>query len=144
MSTENDDFIEKLLRDLPKAEPLSELETRRFEKFIDAKADEYKKSQRKFRFQIPTSIAASVAIAMGAVIFFSHNNTSIPTKVPATASPSAAPSGSSEGSETTAPTTEPTAEATAKPVESHASNGGSTSNQSGNTGQYTDLSLIHI
>ena len=34
--TNEDDFVEKLLRDLPKAPPMNKLEIKRFEKHIDS------------------------------------------------------------------------------------------------------------
>ena len=44
MSKENDEFVENLLSGLPKAEPISEFELRKFEKMIDRQVSDYKAS----------------------------------------------------------------------------------------------------
>lgn len=73
MSTENDDFVDGLLRGLSKAEPMSEFEIRKFEKLIDQQASDYKKSTRTFRFKLPASVAASIAIAFGAAFLLTNH-----------------------------------------------------------------------
>ena len=96
MSTENDDFVEGLLKGLPKAEPISEIELRKFEKLIDRQADEFKKSKRASGFRIPASIAASVVIVFGAAFLLSNHGKIIksdigithPSSPPASANPS--------------------------------------------------------
>ena len=74
MSKENDEFVENLLSGLPKAEPISEFELRKFEKMIDRQVSDYKASKRPSRFNLPTSIAASIAIVFGAVFVLSNQN----------------------------------------------------------------------
>jgi len=74
MSKENDEFVENLLKGLPKAEPISEFELHRFEKMIDHQAAEYKRSHKTSRLKLPTSIAASIAIVFGAVFVLTNQN----------------------------------------------------------------------
>lgn len=74
MSKENDDFVENLLGGLPKAEPISEFELRKFEKMIDRQASEYKRSSSSTRFKFPASIAASIAIVFGAVFVLTNQS----------------------------------------------------------------------
>ncbi len=135
MSTENDDFVEKLLRDLSTAEPLTEFETRKFEKFVDAKAADYKQSQQKNRFRVPTSVAASVAIALGAVFFFTGHNSNQDLNNPLNPNPSASSSNSATGegaspSESSQPST--------KPSTPKGNSGNSSQSSGGDTGQYSD------
>jgi len=79
MSIENNDWVEDLLKGLLKIEPMSEFEIRKFEKLIDRQAEEFKKSKLGSRFKIPASIAASVAIAFGAVLLLTnHGNVVLP------------------------------------------------------------------
>ena len=75
MSKENEDFVEDLLKALPKAEPISEFELRKFEKLIDRQTEEFKQSKQKRGFKIPMSVAASIAIAFGAVFLLSNHGT---------------------------------------------------------------------
>lgn len=89
MSKENDEFVENLLKGLPAAEPISELELRRFEKIIDHQAEEYKRSHKTSRLKLPTSVAASIAIVFGAV--FVLTNQSSVTEPTSSVTESAAP-----------------------------------------------------
>lgn len=106
MSRENDDFVENLLSGLPKAEPISEFELRKFEKLIDRQAAEYKASKQKSKFKFPTSVAASIAIVFGAVFLLTNQN---PATSPSTtvthsgSSTEAGDSSSTEGEFTPAP-----------------------------------------
>jgi hypothetical protein len=74
MSKENDDFVENLLSGLPKAEPISEFELRKFEKMIDRQAAEYKASKKMSRYKFPASVAASIAIVFGAAFVLTNQN----------------------------------------------------------------------
>ncbi len=74
MSTENDDFMDDLLKGLPRAEPISEFEIRKFEKLIDQQAAQFKKSKRSLGFKIPASIATSLAVAFGTAFLLSNHS----------------------------------------------------------------------
>lgn len=133
----NDEFIDALLRDMPKPEPLSDFERRRFEKLIDTQAAEVKRSRQKRRLTVPTSIAASVAIALGAVLFF-HQHGTVGSHVVATPTPSnSAAQGEGDGSTASPSTGTPTAGAT-KPATPGPSHQGGTSGTGSTTGQYSD------
>lgn len=99
MSKENDDFVENLLSGLPKAEPISEFELRKFEKMIDRQAADYKASKQTSRFKFPTSVAASIAIVFGAVFVLTNQNPSTTPSTTVTESGSNAESGNSSSTE---------------------------------------------
>ncbi len=98
MSKENDDFVENLLGGLPKAEPISEFELRKFEKLIDRQASEYKRSNSSTRFKFPASIAASIAIVFGAVFVLTNQTSVTGPTTSVTESGSTIESGSSNSS----------------------------------------------
>jgi len=98
MSKENDDFVDNLLKGLPKAEPTSDFELRRFEKIIDRQAEEYKRSSKSSRLKFPTSIAASIAIVFGA--FFVLTNQSPVTGPTSSVTDSGSPAESSNSNST--------------------------------------------
>jgi hypothetical protein len=106
MSIGNDDFVEDLIKGLPKAEPMSEFEIRKFEKLIDRQAEEFSKSKRSSSFKLPTSIAASIAIVFGAVLLLTnHAGTIKPLGgITQTASPQPSSNATQDEGSTTTPT----------------------------------------
>jgi hypothetical protein len=98
MSKENDDFVENLLGGLPKAEPISEFELRKFEKVIDRQASEYKRSNSSTRFKFPASIAASIAIVFGAAFVLTNQSSVTGPTTSVTESGSTTESGNSKSS----------------------------------------------
>ena len=98
MSKENDDFVENLLGGLPKAEPISEFEIRKFEKMIDRQASEYKRSNSSTRFKFPASIAASIAIVFGAAFVLTNQSSVTGPTTSVTESGSNTESGNSNSS----------------------------------------------
>lgn len=78
----DDEQVEKLLKGLPKAPPMSPLEVKRFEKQIDALvASEKEASQRKS--WVPNlSVAASVVALIAGIAIYSGGSNSLPTSLP--------------------------------------------------------------
>lgn len=78
----DDEQVEKLLKGLPKAPPMSPLEVKRFEKQIDALvASEKGRSQRKS--WVPNlSVAASVVALVAGIAIYSGGSDSLPTSLP--------------------------------------------------------------
>jgi hypothetical protein len=78
----DDEQVEKLLKGLPKAPPMSPLEVKRFEKQIDALvASEKEVSQRKS--WVPNlSVAASVVAIIAGIAIYSGGSDSLPTSLP--------------------------------------------------------------
>ena len=77
-----DEFVEKLLKGLPKAPPMSPLEVKRLEKHIDVliAAEKEKKANKNW---IPRlSVAASVVALIAAVAVFSGGNEAIQNTIP--------------------------------------------------------------
>ena len=106
MSKDNDDFVEDLLKALPKAEPISEIEIRKFEKLIDRQTEEFKKSKQKRGFKLPMSVAASIAIAFGAVFLLSNHETIVkPNEVNTQTNSNLPSAGSTQGGNAKAPST---------------------------------------
>jgi len=112
MSNE-EDRIRQLLGNLPKAPSMSEIEIKRFEKFIDAQVEDLKKSKvgstRNRNFSIA---AALILVFSGGAIFASQKNSPLyvptpPVTSPAISSPqpSSAPS---EGAQPSQPVVKPT------------------------------------
>jgi hypothetical protein len=96
MSHNEDDFVEKLLKDLPKAPPMSALEIKRFEKNIDALVAGGGNRQTKRNWVPAFSVAASVIAVVAGLTIFSGNSDIVKNAVPSvTTSESAAPEPSS-------------------------------------------------
>ncbi len=78
----DDEQVEKMLKGLPKAPPMSPLEIKRFEKQIDALvASEKGRSQRKS--WIPNlSVAASAVALIAGIAIYSGGSESLPTSLP--------------------------------------------------------------
>lgn len=92
MSHNEDDFVEKLLKDLPKAPPMSALEIKRFEKNIDALVAAGGNRQTKRNWVPAFSVAASVIAVVAGLTIFSGNSEIVKNVVPTvTASESATP-----------------------------------------------------
>lgn len=92
MSHNEDDFVEKLLKDLPKAPPMSALEIKRFEKNIDALVAAGGNRQTKRNWVPVFSVAASVIAVMAGLTIFSGNSEIVKNAVPTVvASESATP-----------------------------------------------------
>jgi len=109
MSIGNDDFVEDLIKGLPKAEPISEFELRKFEKLIDRKAEEFKKSKRSSTFNISVSVAASIAIVFGAVFMLANHSDSIKSvgRITQPATPQPSLNGTQDKGSTASPTQNP-------------------------------------
>jgi hypothetical protein len=91
--TNEDDFVEKLLRDLPKAPPMNDLEIKRFEKHVDSLVEAENKQKISKGWGSKLTVAASiVALVAGVAIFADSSKIINPQK-----SPIAAPSSSSTG-----------------------------------------------
>ena len=73
MNRENDDWVEDLLKGLPKAAPMSEIEMHKFKKLIETQTAEHEKSMRRSSFKVPASVAASIAMVFGAVLLISNH-----------------------------------------------------------------------
>lgn len=78
----DDEQVEKLLKGLPKAPPMSPLEVKRFEKQVDTLvASEEGRSQRKS--WVPNlSVAASVVALVAGIAIYSGGSDSLPTSLP--------------------------------------------------------------
>jgi hypothetical protein len=75
MSKENDDFVEDLVKNLPKGRPMSEFELKKFEKLIDSEiASSYPATKRNSVTQRMSIAASVVAIFIGVGIFATQNN----------------------------------------------------------------------
>ena len=72
--TAEDDFVEKLLKDLPKAPPMSDLEIRRFEKHVDSlvEAEDKKKVSKGWSSQF--AAAASIVVLVAGVAIFANSS----------------------------------------------------------------------
>ena len=98
--SKEEERIRQLLGNLPKAPPMSEIETKRFEKFIDAQVEDLKKSKLSSTRNRNFSIAAALILVISGGAFFASQKNSplhIPTPLvtsPAISSeqPSSAPS----------------------------------------------------
>jgi hypothetical protein len=73
--SQDDEFVDDLLKGLSKAAPMSEFELRKFERLIDRQTEEYKKTQHRNRFKMPASIAASIVVAFGIILTVSNHGT---------------------------------------------------------------------
>ena len=120
MSKENDDFIEELLKGLPKVEPMSEFEIKKFEKLIDKQTGLYAKSKAKSSFRMPASIAASIAIAFGAAFLLTNNSSVVNTKGEISSSQSTPTKSGESQNQSLAPTT--TTGSGSKPVNEGSNN----------------------
>jgi hypothetical protein len=93
MTTE-DDFVEKLLKKLPKAPPMSDLEVKRFEKHVDALVAAENKKKVSKGWNSKFSVAASViALVAGVAIFVDSSEIINPknSQNPGITSPSSSP-----------------------------------------------------
>lgn len=94
MKNSDDEFVEKILRDLPKAPPMSSFEIKRFEKQIDELVRS-QKAQPAQRSQFSRlTVAASIVALVAGVAIFANDSEVLNGKLPV-ASPSAS-SGVSE------------------------------------------------
>lgn len=73
-NTDDEKFVEKLLRDLPKAPEMSPLEVKRFEKQIDLLVANEKGQNRSRRWVPQLSAAASVVILFAGVVVFTNSS----------------------------------------------------------------------
>jgi hypothetical protein len=118
MSNEDEERIRQLLGNLPKAPAMSEIEIKRFEKFIDTQVEGIKKSKSGSTRNRNFSIAAALILVIsGGAIFASQKNSPFhgPTsQVTSPAIPSEQPSAtSSENSQPPQPVVKPTIPQTA-------------------------------
>jgi hypothetical protein len=72
--TNEDDFVEKLLRDLPKAPPMNKLEIKRFEKHIDSLVAAEKPVTSKKGWNSKLSVAASVVALIAGIGIFANSS----------------------------------------------------------------------
>ena len=72
--TQDDDFVEKLLRDLPKAPPMNKLEIKRFEKHIDSLVAAEKQAKIKKGWNSKLSVAASVVALIAGIGIFANSS----------------------------------------------------------------------
>lgn len=94
--TSEDDFVEKLLRDLPKAPPMNDLDIKRFEKHVASLVDAENKKKISKSWNSKLTVAASlVALVAGVGIFANSAKVTNPQKSPI-AAPSSSPTGSSD------------------------------------------------
>ena len=100
MTTE-DDFVEKLLKKLPKAPPMSDLEIKRFEKNVDSLVAAENKKKVSQGWNSKFSVAASVIALVAGVALFVDSSEIINPKNspnPGITSPSSSPtSGTGQG-----------------------------------------------
>jgi hypothetical protein len=114
MSNEEEERIRKLLGGLPKAPPMSEIEIKRFEKFIDSQVADLKKAKTKTRNNRNISIAAALILVVGGgAIFASQKNSIIQNSTPQ-ASSNSEPSSQPSTSTSTNPTPHSTSKAKKK------------------------------
>jgi len=111
--SKEEERIRQLLGNLPKAPPMSEIETKRFEKFIDAQVEDLKKSKLSSTRNRNFSIAAALILVIsGGAIFASQQNSPLHSPTPKVTSPaisSEQPSSSpSEGRQPSQPVVKPT------------------------------------
>lgn len=103
--TNEDDFVEKLLKKLPKAPPMSDLEIKRFEKHVDALVAEENKKKVSKGWNSKFSVAASVITLVAGVAIFVDSSEIINPKNsqnPGITSPSSSPtSGTGQGGSST-------------------------------------------
>ena len=78
----DDEFVEKLLKGLPKAPPMSPLEIKRFEKNVDALVAQEKENQSKKNWVPSFSVAASVVALVAGIAIFSGGTESLEKSVP--------------------------------------------------------------
>ena len=92
--TTDDNFVEKLLSDLPKAPPMSDLDIKRFENHIDSlvAAENRKISSKNWSNKF--SVAASIVALVAGVAIFANNSKIINPQQFPTIAPSALPSNS--------------------------------------------------
>jgi len=72
--TNEDDFVEKLLRDLPKAPPMNKLEIKRFEKHIDSLVAADKQVTLKKGWNSKLSVAASIVALVAGIGIFANSS----------------------------------------------------------------------
>jgi hypothetical protein len=84
--TKEDDFVEKLLKEMPKAPPMNDLEIRRFEKHVASLVESENKKKISKGWGSKFSVAASVvALVAGVAIFADSSKIINPQKLPITA-----------------------------------------------------------
>lgn len=71
--TNEDDFVEKLLRELPKAPPMNKLEIKRFEKHIDSLVAADKQEKIKKGWNSKLSVAASIVVLVAGIGIFASS-----------------------------------------------------------------------
>ena len=80
-----DDFVEKLLKDMPKAPPMNDLEIKRFEKHVASLVESENKKKISKGWGSKFSVAASVvALVAGVAIFADSSKIVNPQKLPIT------------------------------------------------------------
>ena len=72
--TNEDNFVENLLRDLPKAPPMNKLEIKRFEKHIDSLVAADKQVKAKKGWNSKLSVAASVVALFAGIGIFANSS----------------------------------------------------------------------
>jgi hypothetical protein len=78
----DDEQVEKLLKGLPKAPPMSPLEVKRFEKQIDALVASEKEASKRKSWVPNLSVAASVVALIAGIAIYSGGSDSLPTSLP--------------------------------------------------------------
>ena len=73
-NSNEDDFVEKLLRDLPKAPPMSALEIKRFERHVDSLFTEGTKSNSSRGWTSKLTVAASVVALVAGLAIYTNNS----------------------------------------------------------------------
>jgi len=115
-NSNEDDFVEKLLRDLPKAPPMSALEIKRFERHVDSLFTEGTKSNSSRGWTSKLTVAASVVALVAGLAIYTNNSEIIKGGSKTTLSqgdqdPTAAPSKSPDaGNEEISPEVKPSIE----------------------------------
>jgi len=90
--TNEDDFVEKLLRDLPKAPPMNDLDIKKFEKHVASLVEAENRMKNSKSWSSKLTVAASiVALVAGVAIFADSSKIINPQKSPI-ASPSSSAS----------------------------------------------------
>lgn len=95
----DDEYVEKLLKGLPKAPPMSPLEVKRFEKQIDLLVAMEKEKTSKRNWIPRLSVAASIVALIAGIAVFSGGSETLKNTVPNVITPD------SPGTETKSPST---------------------------------------
>ncbi len=73
-NSNEDDFVEKLLRDLPKAPPMSELDIKRFERQVDSLFTQDAKTNSSRGWTSKLTVAASVVALVAGIAIYTNSS----------------------------------------------------------------------